>query len=116
MYAKVINEETKECQVGLGTNVAFYQSIGMVEMDAEQCTWNGRWYLTGYVPEKPEPSKEEKIKQLKIELAEIDEKSMRSVRAKLAGTATDEDLQFLAQLETQAEQKRQEIKDLEQGE
>lgn len=51
-YAKVINEETKACEVGLGTNSAFYQSIGMVEMDVEEA-YNGNWYLKGYTPEKP---------------------------------------------------------------
>jgi hypothetical protein len=58
-YAKIVNEETKECQVGTGTNVKFYQSIGMVEMDVEQA-YNGQWYVAGYAPEKPEPTIEEK--------------------------------------------------------
>ena len=110
-YAKVINEETKECQVGLGTNETFYRSIGMVEMDVEQA-YNGVWYVKGYAPEKPEPSKDEKIYQLKKELAEIDEKSVRSVRAKLAGTSTPEDDAYLAQLEQEAGTKRQALKEL----
>ena len=50
-YAKVINEETKLCEVGLGTNSAFYQSIGMVEMDVEQ-SFDGSWYLLGFAPQK----------------------------------------------------------------
>ena len=50
-YAKVINEETKACEVGLGTNSAFYQSIGMVEMDVEQ-SFDGSWYLLGFAPQK----------------------------------------------------------------
>lgn len=57
-YAKIINHETKECQVGIGTNVKFYQSIGMVEMDVEQA-YNGQWYVAGYAPEKPLPTIEE---------------------------------------------------------
>ena len=60
-YAKVIDEETKLCEVGLGTNTAFYQSIGMVEMEVEQA-YDGQWYLVGYAPEKPEPTKEEQQK------------------------------------------------------
>lgn len=52
-YAKIENEETKRCSVGLGTNTEFYKSIGMVEMDVEQ-SYNGSWYIAGYVPEKPE--------------------------------------------------------------
>lgn len=51
MYAKIINEETKQCEVGLGTNAKFYQSIGMTEMEVEQA-YNGSWYLQGYTPEK----------------------------------------------------------------
>lgn len=57
-YAKIVNEETGLVEVGLGTNSAFYQSIGMTEMDVEQA-YNGRWYLVGFAPEKPEPTIEE---------------------------------------------------------
>ena len=57
-YAKVINEETKLCEVGLGTNSAFYKSISMSEMEVEQA-WDGAWYLLGFAPTKPEPTKEE---------------------------------------------------------
>ena len=57
-YAKIVNEETKQCEVGLGTNSAFYQSIGMTEMDVEEA-YNGLWYLSGYAPTKPEPTREE---------------------------------------------------------
>lgn len=60
-YAKVINEETKACEVGLGTNTAFYQSIGMTEQEVE-LGYDGSWYLVGYVPVKPEPTKEEQQK------------------------------------------------------
>lgn len=57
-YAKVINEETKACEVGFGTNSAFYKSIGMTEMEVEQA-YDGSWYVAGYAPEKPKPTKEE---------------------------------------------------------
>ena len=114
-YAKVINEETKQCEVGIGTNEDFYKSIGMTSLDVEQCDWNHQWYLTGYCPAKPEPTKEEKLAQLKQQLNTIDEKSNRSMRAILAGTSTDEDRTFLGQLEEQAEQLRQQIKDLQEN-
>ena len=61
MYAKIINNETKQCEVGLGTNSAFYQSIGMTEMEVEEA-YDGSWYLAGYAPIKPEPTKEEQQK------------------------------------------------------
>lgn len=52
MYAKIINETTKQCEVGIGTNTAFYESIGMEEMDVEQA-YDGAWYVKGYAPSKP---------------------------------------------------------------
>lgn len=51
-YAKIENEETKECSIGIGTNAEFYQSIGMIEQDVEQ-GYNGSWYISGYAPDKP---------------------------------------------------------------
>lgn len=60
MYAKVINEETKQCDVGTGTNHAFYQSIGMELMDVEQC-YDGNWYVAGYAPVKPQELIEAKL-------------------------------------------------------
>ena len=60
-YAKIVNEETKEVSIGTGTNVKYYQSIGMTEMEVEQA-YTGGWYLEGYAPEKPEPTKEEQQK------------------------------------------------------
>ena len=52
-YAKIINPETKEVSIGIGTNCDFYKAIGMQEMDVEQA-FNGSWYLTGFVPQSPE--------------------------------------------------------------
>lgn len=52
-YAQIINEETKLCAVGVGTNTEYYKSIGMTEMDVEQA-YDGAWYLMGYAPVEPE--------------------------------------------------------------
>lgn len=69
-FAKVINEETKQCDVGLGTNTKFYESIGMTEMEVEQ-GYDGNWYLQGYAPEKPQEQIEaEALAQAKQERAE----------------------------------------------
>lgn len=57
-YAKIIDEETKLCEVGVGTNTKFYESIGMTEMDVEQA-YNGQWYVKGYAPVQPEPTIDE---------------------------------------------------------
>ena len=56
MYAKIINEETKQVSVGIGTDTEFYCSIGMYEMEVEQ-GWDGQYYLAGYAPEKPTEQK-----------------------------------------------------------
>lgn len=47
-YAIIINKKTKQCNVGIGTNIKFYQSIGMTEMDVEQSEIDNTWYLKGY--------------------------------------------------------------------
>lgn len=66
-YSKIINEETKECNVGVGDNIAFYQSIGMEEMDVEQA-YNGAWYLKGYAPTQSVEEQNEAIRQTRESL------------------------------------------------
>lgn len=71
-YAKIINEETKACEVGLGTNSTFYKSIGMTELEVEQA-YNGAWYVLGYAPKKPEEIiKAEEVLELKQKLVNSD--------------------------------------------
>ena len=65
-YAKIENEETKEVSVGLGSDVSFYQSVGMEEMDVEQA-YNGNWYLKGYAPAKPAPTVKEQVQALETQ-------------------------------------------------
>ena len=48
-FAQIVNEQTKQCSVGLGTSTDFYKSIGMTELDVEQGA-DGNWYLQGYAP------------------------------------------------------------------
>lgn len=53
-YAKIIDEETKEVSVALGTN----PPSDYLEMEVEQA-YNGNWYVEGYAPEIPAPTEEE---------------------------------------------------------
>ena len=102
-YAKTLNEETKLCSVGVGTDVEFYKSIGMEEMDVEQA-WDGSWYLAGYCPEKPkpaEPTVEEKVAKLEAQTG-----LTRAVREIILGN----DLTISEYVQAQA----QEIEDLAQ--
>ena len=56
-YAKIINEQTGLCEVGLGTNAEFYKSIGMVELDVKQSDIDNAWYLAGKCPTKSDEQK-----------------------------------------------------------
>ena len=114
-YAKIINENTKQVEVGFGTNEEFYKSIGMTKMDVEQA-YNGAWFVAGYAPEESEAEKKAKRKvELIAELNALDLKQIRSLATIAAGASTDEDIAILAGLEEQKAIKRQELKDL-QGE
>ena len=66
MLAKIIDINTKECSVGLGTDVNFYRSLGMEEMNVEKA-YNNKWYVKGFAPAKPEPTLEEQVAKLEAE-------------------------------------------------
>lgn len=73
-YAKIINEQ-KQCEVGLGTNAKFYQSIGMTEQEVEQA-YDGSWYLAGYAPEKTQEEKEKEVRAVRNQYLEATDKYM----------------------------------------
>lgn len=56
-YAQLINEETGLCEVGIGTNIEFYKSIGMVELDVQQSDIDNAWYLAEKCPMKTDEEK-----------------------------------------------------------
>lgn len=68
-YAKITNEETGLCEVGLGTNISFYQSIGMVELDVQQSDIDNNWYLTEKCPMKSDEQKEQEEKERILSLS-----------------------------------------------
>lgn len=59
-YAKVTDDISKSCSVGLGTNSKYYESIGMTLQEVEEA-YNGGWYLKGYAPTQPIDEKKEII-------------------------------------------------------
>ena len=69
-YAKVINEETGLVEVGIGTNIEFYKSIGMKKLDVQQSDVDNQWYLSELCPMKTDEQKEleeaERIAQLNM--------------------------------------------------
>ena len=111
MYAKIIDEETKLCEVGTGTNSEFYKSIGMTEMEVEQA-WDGSWYVKGYVPEQPqEEIKAQRIVELKAELNSTDYKIIKCSECSLAGEELPYDI---AELHAERQALRDEINQLEE--
>ena len=52
MLSKIINEETKEVIVANEEQREHFEKLGFSEMNVEQA-YTGKWYLTGYTPQKP---------------------------------------------------------------
>lgn len=109
-YARIIDEETKEVQIGAGCSDEYYVEIGMTLLDVEQA-YNGNWYIVGYTPVKPEQTEEEikqaKIAELKQKLTDTDYKTSKYVD----GNYTEEEWQEIV---NQRNTWRKEINDLEQ--
>lgn len=57
-YAQLINEETGLCNIGTGTNIDFYKSIGMTELDVQHSDVDNNWYLIEKCPMKTNKEKE----------------------------------------------------------
>lgn len=62
-YAKITDEQIGLCEVGIGTNEAFYQSVGMTELDVCQSEVDNKWYLTDKCPQK---TYEQKLLEAKV--------------------------------------------------
>ena len=57
-YAQIINNKTGLCSIANGTNIEFYKSIGMTELDVQQSDIDGNYYLSDKCPMKTEEEKE----------------------------------------------------------
>ena len=112
-YAKIIDDETKEVQVGVGCLDEYYEEIGMSQMDVEQA-YNGLWYITGYAPTMPEPTPEElkrnRIEELKRLLAQDDYKVRKCAEYNFLGLAMPYDIN---EIHERNEAWREEINQLE---
>lgn len=103
-YTKIINEETKEVSVFLGTDIEWAISEGFEEQDVEQA-YNGAWYLVGYAPEKPAPTREE-ISALREQayIKEVDTLHAQKMRKTVIGTWTEEDeAEYVARVKARSE-------------
>lgn len=75
-YAKVIDNETGLCEVGTGTNIEFYKSIGMIGLDVEQSEKDNNWYLKNmcphYTPEEKEQIERQRLDSLTLTPADVE--------------------------------------------
>ena len=73
-YAQLINEDTGLCSIGTGTNIDFYKSIGMTELDVQQSDVDNNWYLIDKCPMKTDEEKklEEKKRVAKLKMTPRD--------------------------------------------
>lgn len=88
-YAKVINEQTGLCEVGIGTNTTFYKSIGMKEQDVSQSDIDGKWYLSDKCPMKSPEDKLAEAKQAKLNEATDKAYSFENKDALITVSATN---------------------------
>lgn len=84
-YARLLNEVTGLCEVCLGTNTEYYQSIGMTELDVTQSNINNEWYLTSMCPNKPE---EQVLLEAKNKKYEENQKALDKARTSHVFTVT----------------------------
>ena len=57
LYGTIIDNNTGLCSIGTGTNIEFYKSIGMVELDVQQSDIDNAWYLAEKCPMKTDEQK-----------------------------------------------------------
>lgn len=69
---------------------------GAIEQDVEFCEWNLTFYLSGYLPKKPqEMIKEEEIQDLKKQLDDTDYKIIKCIEYSLTGKELPYDIEYL---------------------
>ena len=93
VYAQIIDEETKQVNIGTGTNTSFYKSIGMTEMEVEQA-YDGSYYLKGYAPTKSfSELKSEKLSELTTKAKEFEEPVNNDMYFISSVTVTENDVE-----------------------
>ena len=74
LYGTIIDNNTGLCSIGTGTNIEFYKSIGMVELDVQQSDIDNRYYLVDKCPIKTneQKAKEEQDKINHLTMTALD--------------------------------------------
>lgn len=68
-YAKITDETSGKCIVGIGNDSSFYRSLGMQQMDVQQSDIDFCWYLAEKCPMKSEVELLQEAKDAKIKEA-----------------------------------------------
>ena len=84
-YGEIVNHESGLWNVGIGDDIAFYKSIGFVELDVQQSDKDGFLYLTEKCPTLTENEMriiliDEELNKIQLQLNELDLKSIRALR------------------------------------
>ena len=74
-FVKILDNESKLCSIGIGTDTEFYRSIGMSEMEVEQA-YDGSWYVKGFAPEKPVEELQAQVRSVRNQYLEQTDKYM----------------------------------------
>lgn len=111
MYAQIINDETKEVNVGDSTNTAFYEKIGMTLQDVE--SYDGRYFLAGYAPEEPKESEADKAQDeiYRLEMEQKPRLMREAINDLKAGLKSSYALDKLAEIDEEIVKQRVIIQD-----
>lgn len=61
--SKITNNQTKQVDIFIGTDLEYANQAGFTENDCVQ-DWRGNWYLSGYAPQQPALTVQEQIEAL----------------------------------------------------
>lgn len=83
-YVRIDGKTGRCLDIGEGSDIQFYKSIGFTEQEVEQSDINGYWYLKGYAPmktaeEKAQEETERRMLEIKTELDALDKKRIRAM-------------------------------------
>lgn len=93
LYGTVIDNNTGLCSIGTGTNIEFYKSIGMVELDVKQSNIDNKYYLANKCPMK---TNEQTIKEEQDKINHLTMTALDFVTyIKKAGVSDEIILQYL---------------------
>ena len=59
---KIYNPKTHEVLVAVGDNISFFESMGYTEVGEVEQAYDGRYFIAGYAPAKPQEKIEKQVR------------------------------------------------------